>query len=65
MEGLVPPANNPTDRVAVGDEGYLLEIDQDWRLDDDDVFFYTDQFLVNVKLTNRICSTFEQNDVAP
>ena len=42
----VEESNN---RVAVGDEGYLLEIDQDWRLDDDDVFFYTDQFLVNVK----------------
>ena len=46
----VEESNN---RVAIGDEGYLLEIDQDWRIDPDDVFFYTDEFdgpgLVNIK----------------
>ena len=39
-------------RVALGDTGYLLEIDQDWRLDADDVFFYTDNFLLNIKEPN-------------
>ena len=46
----VEESNN---RVAIGDDGYLLEIDQDWRIDPDDVFFYTDEFdgpgLVNIK----------------
>lgn len=37
------------DRVDIGDTGYLLEIDQDWRLDPDDIFFRTDHFLLNIK----------------
>ncbi len=37
------------DRVAIGDSGYLLEIDQAFRLDPDDVFFTTDNFLLNIK----------------
>jgi hypothetical protein len=37
------------DRVAIGDNGYLLEIDQLERLDEDDVYFYTSKFLVNIK----------------
>ncbi|MFT5313144.1 MAG: hypothetical protein ACI8Z9_001629 [Paraglaciecola sp.] len=37
------------ERVALGDTGYLLEIDQLDRLDDDDVYFYTNQFLINIK----------------
>lgn len=37
------------DRVALGDTGYLLEIDQLYRLDPDDVYFYTDKFLINIK----------------
>ncbi|WP_019027370.1 CotH kinase family protein [Colwellia piezophila] len=36
-------------RVAIGDTGYLLEIDQDFRLDPDDIFFHTDNFLLNIK----------------
>ena len=36
-------------RVALGDTGYLLEIDQLERLDSDDVYFYTDKFLINIK----------------
>jgi len=36
-------------RVAIGKEGYLLEIDQLDRLDPDDVFFYTGDFLINIK----------------
>lgn len=37
------------DRVALGGTGYLLEIDQLNRLDPDDVYFYTDDFLINIK----------------
>lgn len=37
------------DRVDIGDDGYLLEIDQPERLDADDVFFNTEQFLINIK----------------
>jgi spore coat protein CotH len=37
------------DRVDLGDNGYLLEIDQLERLDVDDVYFETDKFLINVK----------------
>ncbi|NRA85681.1 MAG: CotH kinase family protein, partial [Gammaproteobacteria bacterium] len=32
-------------RVAIGDTGYLLEIDQVSRLDPGDIFFHTDNFL--------------------
>ena len=36
-------------RLDIGDDGYLLEIDQLYRLDDDDVYFYTSPFLICVK----------------
>ncbi len=36
-------------RVAIGDTGYLLEIDQLGRLDPDDVYFRTNKFLINIK----------------
>ena len=36
-------------RVALGDDGYLLEIDQLDRLDPDDVYFESDHFLINIK----------------
>jgi len=36
-------------RVLLGDTGYLLEIDQLHRLDPDDVFFRTNEFLINIK----------------
>ncbi len=36
-------------RVAIGDTGYLLEIDQLDRLDPDDVYFKTKKFLINIK----------------
>ena len=39
-------------RVALGDTGFLLELDQVFRLDPDDVYFEsnaTDEFLVNIK----------------
>lgn len=36
-------------RVVLGDTGYLLEIDQLDRMKYDDVFFYTSEFLINIK----------------
>ena len=36
-------------RVVLGDTGYLLEIDQLERMKDDDVYFYTSEFLINIK----------------
>lgn len=36
-------------RVVLGDTGYLLEIDQLERMESDDVFFYTSEFLINIK----------------
>jgi len=36
-------------RVVLGDTGYLLEIDQLDRMKPDDVFFYTSEFLINIK----------------
>lgn len=38
-----------SDRVDLGDNGFLLEIDQLERLDPDDVYFETDTFLINIK----------------
>ena len=42
----VEESNN---RIPLGDHGYLLEIDQLHRLDSDDVYFYTNDFLINIK----------------
>ena len=36
-------------RVMLGDTGYLLEIDQLDRMKSDDVYFYTSEFLINIK----------------
>lgn len=36
-------------RVDIGDTGFLLEIDQPDRIDPDDVFFRTENYLVNIK----------------
>jgi len=36
-------------RVVLGDTGYLLEIDQLERMGSDDVYFYTSEFLINIK----------------
>ena len=41
-------------RVAIGDTGYLLEIDHPSRLDAEDVFFYSDHFLLNIKEPNLV-----------
>lgn len=36
-------------RIDIGDDGYLLEIDQFDRLEIDDVYFTTNSFLINIK----------------
>lgn len=36
-------------RVVLGDTGYLLEIDQLDRMKSDDVYFYSTDFLINIK----------------
>jgi hypothetical protein len=36
-------------RVNLGDTGYLLEIDQLERMETEDVYFYTSEFLINIK----------------
>lgn len=41
-----------SNRVDIGDDGFLLEIDQLERQDPDDVYFYTDEFLVAIKEPN-------------
>jgi hypothetical protein len=38
-----------SNRVNIGEDGFLLEIDQLERLDADDVYFYTSRFLVGIK----------------
>jgi len=42
----VEESNN---RIPLVDHGYLLEIDQIHRLDPDDVYFYNNDFLINIK----------------
>jgi spore coat protein CotH len=41
-----------SNRVDIGDDGFLLEIDQLERLDADDVYFYTNAFLIGIKEPN-------------
>ncbi|AKP51835.1 CotH kinase family protein [Cyclobacterium amurskyense] len=38
-----------SNRVEIGDDGYLLEVDQISRLDPDDVHFQTSNYLFNIK----------------
>jgi len=38
-----------SNRVDISNDGFLLEIDQLDRLDDDDIYFYSDHFLLNIK----------------
>ena len=47
-----------SNRVNIGDNGYLLEVDQLSRLDPDDVFFETNNYLFNIKEPNL---DFEDN----
>ena len=49
---LAQKVEESNNRVNIGDEGYLIEIDQDYRVDPDDVFFtptiFTQQYYTNV-----------------
>lgn len=46
---IAQKAEESDNRVVLGDTGYLLEIDQYDRLDWDDVYFNTNDFLINIK----------------
>ena len=48
-------------RVDIGETGYLLEIDQLNRLDFDDVYFETDEFLINIKAPKLNYGSTEYN----
>ena len=48
-------------RVDIGETGYLLEIDQVNNLDSDDVYFETDEFLINIKAPKLNFESTEYN----
>ncbi|RXP44324.1 hypothetical protein EC396_17840 [Lutibacter sp. HS1-25] len=50
-----------SNRVNLGDTGYLLEIDQLERMEADDVFFYTNEFLINIKEPEVAYESYEFN----
>ena len=52
-----------SNRVDIGDTGFLLEIDQPNRLDPDDVSFRTDTYLINIKEPGLAYSDPEFNQV--
>lgn len=52
-----------SNRVALGSTGYLLEIDQLDRLDPDDVYFRTNDFLINIKEPDLTIGSNEYNYV--
>jgi len=55
---VVQKVEESSNRVNIGDNGYLLEVDQLSRLDPDDVFFETNNYLFNIKEPNL---DFEDN----
>ncbi|MDO9137286.1 MAG: CotH kinase family protein, partial [Lutibacter sp.] len=52
-----------SNRVVLGSTGYLLEIDQLDRLDPDDVYFRTHDFLINIKEPDLTIGSNEYNYV--
>jgi len=50
-------------RVDITNDGFLLEVDQDWRLDADDVYFSTDSFPV-IAIKEPGIDRIDQNDFA-
>ncbi len=52
-----------SNRVAIGDTGYLMEIEQLDRLDPDDVYFYSSKFLINIKSPDLEYGSSEYNYV--
>jgi len=49
------------ERVNIGDNGYLLEIDNIDHIEADDVIFYTNNFLLNIKEPDLIENSAEYN----
>lgn len=49
---VVQKIEESSNRVNVGDKGYLLEVDQLSRLNPDDVFFETNNYLFNIREPN-------------
>jgi len=49
---VVQKVEKSSNRVNIGDDGYLLEVDQLSRLDPDDVFFETNNYLFKIKDPN-------------
>ena len=49
---IVQKVEESSNRVNIGDDGYLLEVDQLSRLNPDDVFFETNNYLFNIKDPN-------------
>ena len=49
---VVQKVEESSNRVNIGGDGYLLEVDQLSRLDPDDVFFETNNYLFNIKDPN-------------
>ena len=54
----VEESNN---RVVLGDTGYLLEIDDITHIEQDDVIFYTGNFLINIKEPELALNSNEYN----
>jgi len=50
-------------RVAITNDGYLLEIDQIFRLDDEDVFFSTDSFSV-IAIKEPLIQQIDENGIS-
>lgn len=49
---LLQKVEESNNRVNIGDDGYLLEVDQLSKLDPDDVYFETNNYLFNIKEPN-------------
>lgn len=46
-------------RLDITDDGYLLEIDDESHLNSDDVYFYSDHFLINIKEPDLSANGFQ------
>ena len=46
---IVQKVEETSNRVNIGNDGYLLEVDQLSRLDEDDVYFESNNYLFNIK----------------
>jgi len=60
---IAQKVEDKSNRVNLGGTGYLLEIDQLDRLDADDVYFYTNRFLLNIKAPDLLWHDDQYNYV--